>query len=95
MVKHLVLPLRGFNDTANFVLREPPLFLVRDFRKIQLPSPRDPFFLFEYENGDVADHDHEIEEAYWLPLERAARELTYEGEQEMVRRAMSRTSADR
>ena len=53
------------------------------------------FFLFEYRSGDVADHDHEIEQAYWLPLERAARELTYEGEREMVRRAMSRTSADR
>jgi 8-oxo-dGTP pyrophosphatase MutT (NUDIX family) len=53
------------------------------------------FFLFEYRSGDVADHDHEIERAYWLPLERAARELTYEGEREMVRRAMSRTSTDR
>jgi 8-oxo-dGTP pyrophosphatase MutT (NUDIX family) len=53
------------------------------------------FFLMEYRSGDVADHDHEIEEAYWLPLERAAAELTYAGEREMVRRAMSRTSADR
>jgi 8-oxo-dGTP pyrophosphatase MutT (NUDIX family) len=53
------------------------------------------FFLFEYRSGDVADHDHEIERAYWLPLERAARELTYEGEREMVRRAISRTATDR
>ena len=46
------------------------------------------FFLFEYTSGDPADHDHEIERAAWMPLERAARELTYEGEREMVRRAV-------
>jgi len=64
-------------------------------RKGRTVSKTVAFFLFEYRSGDVADHDHEIEEAYWLPLERAARELTYEGERQMVRRAMSRTSADR
>jgi 8-oxo-dGTP pyrophosphatase MutT (NUDIX family) len=53
------------------------------------------FFLFTYVSGDVADHDHEIEEARWMALERAARELTYEGEREMVHRALSRTAADR
>jgi 8-oxo-dGTP pyrophosphatase MutT (NUDIX family) len=64
-------------------------------RKGRTISKRVAFFLFEYRAGDVADHDHEIEEAYWLPLERAARELTYEGERQMVGRAMSRISADR
>jgi 8-oxo-dGTP pyrophosphatase MutT (NUDIX family) len=64
-------------------------------RKGRTISKRVAFFLFEYRSGDVADHDHEIEEAYWLPLARAAHELTYDGEQEMVRRAMSRISADR
>lgn len=53
------------------------------------------FFLFEYRSGDVADHDHEIEEARWIPLEQAARELSYEGEREMVQRALSRRAADR
>jgi 8-oxo-dGTP pyrophosphatase MutT (NUDIX family) len=53
------------------------------------------FYLFEYRAGDLADHDHEIEEARWMPLEQAARELTYPGEREMVRRAISRTAADR
>jgi NADH pyrophosphatase NudC (nudix superfamily) len=53
------------------------------------------FFLFEYRSGSLADHDHEIEEARWMPLEQAAEELTYEGEREMVKRAMSRTPADR
>jgi 8-oxo-dGTP pyrophosphatase MutT (NUDIX family) len=64
-------------------------------RKGRKISKRVAFFLFEYRTGDVADHDHEIEEAYWMPLGRAARELTYEGERQMVSRAMSRISADR
>jgi 8-oxo-dGTP pyrophosphatase MutT (NUDIX family) len=53
------------------------------------------FYLFAYRAGDVADHDHEIEEARWMPLEQAAEELTYPGERDIVRRALSRGSADR
>ncbi|MFZ0091540.1 MAG: NUDIX domain-containing protein [Solirubrobacteraceae bacterium] len=53
------------------------------------------FYLFEYRSGDVADHDHEIEEARWMSLSDAARELTYSGEREMVRRAISRFASDR
>jgi 8-oxo-dGTP pyrophosphatase MutT (NUDIX family) len=47
------------------------------------------FFLFAYREGEVADHDHEIEEARWMPLEEAAAALTYSGEREMVQRALS------
>lgn len=47
------------------------------------------FHLFRYRSGDPADHDEEIEEAYWMPLQQAAGELTYEGEREMVARAIS------
>lgn len=46
------------------------------------------FFLFDYVGGDVADHDHEVEVARWMPLEQAQRELTYKGEREMVERAV-------
>ena len=46
------------------------------------------FFLFEYVSGRLDDHDHEVEEARWMPLARAARELTYKGEREMVERAV-------
>jgi 8-oxo-dGTP pyrophosphatase MutT (NUDIX family) len=53
------------------------------------------FFRFDYESGDVADHDHEIERAEWIALEDAAQRLTYDGEREMVRRAMSQLAADR
>jgi 8-oxo-dGTP pyrophosphatase MutT (NUDIX family) len=53
------------------------------------------FYLFAYRSGDVADHDHEIEVAQWMPLAQAAQELSYEGEREMVQRALSRTEASR
>jgi 8-oxo-dGTP pyrophosphatase MutT (NUDIX family) len=53
------------------------------------------FYLFAYRSGDVADHDHEIAEARWMPLQQAAEQLTYPGEQEMVRRALSRGASDR
>ncbi len=53
------------------------------------------FYLLHYRSGDVADHDHEIEEARWISLPDAARQLTYAGEREMVQRAMSRVAPDR
>jgi len=53
------------------------------------------FYLFRYRSGDLADHDHEIEEALWLPLDQAAERLTYAGEREMVERAISLSEPDR
>ena len=58
-------------------------------------SKRVAFFLFEYRSGDLADHDHEIEDARWMPLAEAAETLSYDGEREMVRRALSRNTQDR
>jgi 8-oxo-dGTP pyrophosphatase MutT (NUDIX family) len=48
------------------------------------------FYLLEYTAGELDDHDHEVEDARWIPLERAARELTYPGERDMAARALSR-----
>lgn len=53
------------------------------------------FFLLEYVRGDVVEHDHEVEHAEWMPLERAAVELTYSGEREMAERALERMRASR
>lgn len=58
----------------------------REGRRI---AKRVEFFLLRYVSGSVDDHDHEVEVARWLALEDAARELTYEGEREMVTRALS------
>jgi len=53
------------------------------------------FYLFDYRSGDVADHDAEVEEARWVPLERALDELSYRGEREMVQRALERVRRER
>jgi 8-oxo-dGTP pyrophosphatase MutT (NUDIX family) len=50
------------------------------------------FYLCDYVSGDTADHDHEVDEARWIPLERARTELTYPGEREMIERALSKHS---
>ena len=55
-------------------------------------NKRVAFYLFKYRSGNLEDHDHEIEEARWMPLEEAADALTYPGEREIVRRALSRMS---
>jgi 8-oxo-dGTP pyrophosphatase MutT (NUDIX family) len=47
------------------------------------------FFLLRYVSGDLADHDHEVEQARWVPAAVAVETLTYAGERDMVRRALS------
>ena len=46
------------------------------------------FYLFRYVRGRTADHDEEVEEARWIPLEDAEKKLTYPAEREMVTRAL-------
>lgn len=46
-------------------------------------------FLLEYTSGDVADHDHEVDEARWVPLQEAPAMLAFESE----RKAMTQASA--
>lgn len=45
------------------------------------------YHLFGYISGDIADHDHEVEQVRWMPAGEAAASLTYAGEREMVQRA--------
>ena len=58
-------------------------------------NKRVAFYLFKYLSGSLEDHDREIEDARWMPLAQAASALTYPGEREIVRRALSRMSSDR
>lgn len=53
------------------------------------------FFLFLYVSGSLDDHDDEIEEASWMPLGDAVAAVTYPGEREILRRALSRGTPDR
>jgi 8-oxo-dGTP pyrophosphatase MutT (NUDIX family) len=75
----------GVDATLVDELGEVRYWYQRDGRKI---AKLVTFFLFEYAGGDVADHDAEVEEARWIPLEEALHALTYKGEREMVQRAL-------
>ena len=53
------------------------------------------FFLFRYRSGSVEDHDHEVEEALWIPLEEAPERLAYKGERDIAGTALSRLAQGR
>jgi 8-oxo-dGTP pyrophosphatase MutT (NUDIX family) len=46
------------------------------------------FFLLKYTNGNVANHDTEVIEARWVKLEEAIKMLAFEGEKEIVGKAI-------
>lgn len=77
--------------TTRFVdsLGDVRYFYMRDGRRIAKVVR---FFLLEATGGSLEDHDHEVEEVSWLALEEAAASLSYRGEQDMVRRALSRSA---
>jgi 8-oxo-dGTP pyrophosphatase MutT (NUDIX family) len=45
------------------------------------------FFLMEYLQGSVEDHDAEVEEARWFSIKEAEERLVYENEREILRKA--------
>jgi len=52
------------------------------------------YYLCEFESGDTADHDHEVDDARWMPLAEARRRLSYPGERAMIERALSILAAN-
>jgi|SRR5579863_1671140 len=53
------------------------------------------FFLIDYGDGDPADHDHEVEQARWMPLAEAVTALTFAGEREILSRVLSCRASER
>lgn len=45
------------------------------------------FYLMEYKRGDVAGHDHEVEEARWVSFDEALALLDFKSEREVVEKA--------
>ncbi|MFQ5442795.1 MAG: NUDIX hydrolase [Thermodesulfobacteriota bacterium] len=45
------------------------------------------FFLMECTGGDVSDHDSEVEECRWFPIDEAIRLIKYEDEKGIIRKA--------
>ena len=45
------------------------------------------YFLMEYVSGDIKDHDWEMENVEWLPIEQVAEKLSYSSDKKVWRKA--------
>lgn len=45
------------------------------------------YFLMEYEKGDTRDHDWEVQEVLWLPIDEAIQKATYKTDREILKKA--------
>ncbi|MBI5026960.1 MAG: NUDIX hydrolase [Nitrospirae bacterium] len=45
------------------------------------------FFLMKYLSGNTEDHDMEVDDAKWFPIEEAEQVLSYKGDREILRKA--------
>jgi 8-oxo-dGTP pyrophosphatase MutT (NUDIX family) len=82
----------GINVAVREPLGDVTYWYRRDGRRIRKTVH---FFLCEFVSGSTADHDHEVDDARWIPLREAAKALTYPGERALVERALSKRSPDR
>lgn len=48
------------------------------------------FYLMKYISGDTDDHDHEVEEARWVPIDDAIEMLAFKSERDVVAKARER-----
>jgi hypothetical protein len=46
-------------------------------------------------SGSTADHDHEVDDARWMPLREAVTSLSYPGERALIEQALSKSRAGR
>jgi 8-oxo-dGTP pyrophosphatase MutT (NUDIX family) len=53
------------------------------------------FYLCDFVEGSTADHDHEVEDARWIPLTEARTRLSYPGERALIERALSKFATGR
>ncbi len=45
------------------------------------------FYLLKYIDGNTDDHDHEVDEARWFPIDKAIERLSYKSEKEIMQKA--------
>jgi 8-oxo-dGTP pyrophosphatase MutT (NUDIX family) len=53
------------------------------------------FFLCDFVSGSTADHDHEVDDARWIPAADARTALSYAGERALIDRALSKLAGGR
>jgi 8-oxo-dGTP pyrophosphatase MutT (NUDIX family) len=53
------------------------------------------YFLCDFVSGSTADHDHEVDEARWIPIADARATLSYPGERALIETLLSKSGAGR
>ena len=68
------------------------VFAWRDRRRGALTrvSKRVHFFLMEFRSGNTADHDSEIDEVAWVPIDAALERASYANERALIEKARAR-----
>jgi 8-oxo-dGTP pyrophosphatase MutT (NUDIX family) len=81
-------------------LRARPITKLADIKYVYSRKWRDnakifkivSFFLMRYQSGQIGDikpeMQHEVRRAWWMPLEEAAKTLSYSGEKDVAKKAM-------
>lgn len=45
------------------------------------------FFLMEYTGGDVSEHDKEVDDCKWFPIDEAIKKIEYKDERDILKKA--------
>jgi 8-oxo-dGTP pyrophosphatase MutT (NUDIX family) len=53
------------------------------------------FYVCDFVKGSTDDHDHEVEEARWIPLREAVTALSYPGERALIENVLSKRASGR
>jgi 8-oxo-dGTP diphosphatase len=53
------------------------------------------FYLMRYQSGETKDHDWEVNEARWVPIEDAAAQLEFDNEKRVMERAVELIRSER
>jgi 8-oxo-dGTP diphosphatase len=48
------------------------------------------FYLMEYESGSTTEHDFEVDEADWFPIDAAIEKISFKGDREILEKARRR-----
>ena len=51
------------------------------------------FYLMEYENGSTQQHDSEVDEAKWFPLDIALSKISFKGDRQILEKAQTKLKA--
>lgn len=46
------------------------------------------FFLMEYTSGSTEDHDHEVDDVRWYPVDKALKKISYDAESRVLQEAI-------